>query len=689
MKTKNRSKKSIITDKKTALILFLIVYPLTVLIRCLLAAKTHFYTTVLIDEHLYYSIARSIANGEGLLFMGQPANYTSILYPLMISPIYKLFPEGTNFFRIIQWYNICIMNLSLIPVYYLAKDITKDNKTAVVAGIISLLLPDMTLGGMILSESILYPLLYTMMFCAYRYLSGRQIKYLFLIGIIGGLILFTKPGQAATAFVILVYILIKGCKERDRKTILSGIAGLLCMTMIYAVGFLIVRVLLRQQIHVLGVYEDQLQVADGLHLWDFFRALILSPFCFYLMCCGILFVLPILNLRKQGTVYKDFFTITFISLAVLMVGTAWVVNRAEYMYSSIHLRYFASFVPLMLLLSLADVNHEQALFEKKAKNTTSKVILWGSTIYAVLCAFVFGLNAGIDPKSSIICYMSLAALRGISGSASIIVISIAFALAAFVISLLVILLSKKALCRTALVLTAFAFIVNTAYAYHHMHSEMLPKVKEDAVTVQEIIGNSDYLYVYATNKREYNAYLDPNTKKSVHMVYVNDLFNNTVKSKGVYQSFIPDVQRGTIPQYPTSDVSLFVIDQDAMKQVILSDAASKLTDDSLYMQAVSVPKDRSWVDAFLAGPVSGEIKKGTRCFIKIFNEDWRNRTVTVSLELDIKQATTFSVGFSDTSYSFELPAGKDTYSINLEFPTDAISFYAEDSDMTFFSFSIK
>ena len=140
-----------------------LIYATAVLIRYGLAIYTHVYTTVIIDEHLYYSIARSIANGEGLLFLGQPADYSSILYPLIISPIY-LFPEGTNYFRLIQLWNILLMNLSIIPLYGLARDIIGNRKTAVVTAAICLLAPDMMLGGFVMSEAILFPLICAMMY---------------------------------------------------------------------------------------------------------------------------------------------------------------------------------------------------------------------------------------------------------------------------------------------------------------------------------------------------------------------------------------------------------------------------------------------------------------------------------------------------------------------------------------------
>ena len=123
-------------------VVLILTYVGFVLIRFLLAAATHPYPTMVIDELLYYHIARSIANGGGILYLGQPADYTSIFYSLVLSPVYALFPRGTNYMQLMQLWNILLMNLSLFPVYALAKAVTGNQKTAYAVGLVSLLLPD-------------------------------------------------------------------------------------------------------------------------------------------------------------------------------------------------------------------------------------------------------------------------------------------------------------------------------------------------------------------------------------------------------------------------------------------------------------------------------------------------------------------------------------------------------------------
>ena len=666
-----------------------IVYAAMVIVRYLLAVATHIYTMVLIDEHLYYSIARSISGGNGLLFMGQPADYTSILYSIVIAPVYWLFPEGTHFFRLIQLWNICLMNLSIFPVYRLAEEVTHNRKTAVAAAVICMLAPDMVLGGYIMSEVIIYPLFFTMMYFAYQYLAGRKAKDILLAGILGGLIWFAKPGQAVPAAVILVSALVAGIRARDIRQVLAAVYGFLGAAAVIALSYLLVHVVFRHPSSLLGVYDAQLLGSENNHWLAFFRSILLSPFYFYIISGGICLILPIYYYRDMDAGKRSFFRVILVSAAICMLGTAWLVNRVEDANLGIHTRYFAMYVPLLLILCFdcAEKGRAPEQEDEKARETG---IIGALTFFVILCAFALGIAAGIDPASFKVSNLALAVLRSDVFSRGRIIWAVLLAAGAAALAFHV-LFSKKRKHRTLLVVLMLAgFILNTGFAYVQAYRDVNPDMVAKSETVKEAVGDREFMYVYGSNQREYYAYLDPNTKKNVHMVYINDLYNRTIQSDGVYLPFVPDIQRGTIPQYMTPDTDLLVIDRDAMVNLALSDRVVRETqDDTLFMQVIRIPRGERWVDAFLGGPLGGAVKKNTACHIYLFREEFRQQPVKVSLNLEFEEDTALIVSFGDTSYSFDLPAGKDTYSITVPDPTEVISFRAKDSDMIVHSFRIR
>ena len=93
------------------------IYVAAVAIRFVLAILTRRSISITIDEHLYTGIARSIAAGDGIMFRGQTADYSYFAFPLFLSPIYALFPNGTDFFRILQLWSILLMQASVFPIY--------------------------------------------------------------------------------------------------------------------------------------------------------------------------------------------------------------------------------------------------------------------------------------------------------------------------------------------------------------------------------------------------------------------------------------------------------------------------------------------------------------------------------------------------------------------------------------------
>ena len=135
-------------------------------------------------------------------------------------------------------------------------------------------------------------------------------------------------------------------------------------------------------------------------------------------------------------------------------------------------------------------------------------------------------------------------------------------------------------------------------------------------------------------------------------------------------------------------MDLLVIDWTAMKHLQLADSVEVLSAANLSIQVILIPRGERWVDCFLGGPVDGSVSAGRNCVIHWYRDDLKEHPVTVTLEIELKNASAFILGVNQEVYSFDLPAGKDTYRIPVSVPTDEIYFRAPDSDMTVFSFRV-
>jgi len=687
-------KRTIARKRNTMLLMCAVFYVLSVAIRYSLAIATHAYPTVMIDEMLYYNIARSIANGTGVLYMGQPADYSSILYPLVISPVYALFPDGANYFRLIQLWNILLMNLSIFPVCALAKAITGDEKAALCVGAVSLVLPDMFLGGLIMSESIIYPLFFAMMYCAYRHLEKGRIRDILLVGFLGGLIYFTKPGQVVPALVVIAFALIGAIRKRSGRQSLAALAGLGSLAATIAASYLLLSLISHQPLSLFGLYGNQINPSSDQSIGAFVKSVIISPFYFFLACGGGCFLVLLVNLFDYSPVQKQFLLISSVSVLLIMLGTAWVVNRIEYDHFAIHTRYVAAFVPIVLAFCLIGVRrHVLASIKDPSQESKRLIPVWSFVFYIAFCALVFGVKAGILSSKvySPIPNPGLSFLRDeiLSEKASWLcaVLIILFS-ASFVYFLPK--MKRKTVgisCLSILIILSF---INNAFSYNNIKLSLSPSIVQSAESLKHTIDQQDYLIVYGDQRSvDLNA-LNVNTSRDIHMIHVTDLFMHTDESGGVYTPFVPtDLLRGINPSIPTPDVYLWILDDSAFDYIKFSDDAAVLSSDPGGLHAVLIPQDKPWVDCFLGGPDSRLIKKGRPGRIRIYDESLLHSALTIDLDIELDEASEFQVYYSNTNYySFNLPAGRSTYSISISAPTELVRFLATDSDMHVYGYEI-
>lgn len=368
----------------------LLTYAGIVLIRFLLALYTTSFPTVGIDEYLYYSLARSIATEGKLLFHGQSADYAYLLYPLTLSPIYVLFQEGAPFYRLLQLWNIVLMTSSLFPLFFLGKKMLSSEKQAFIFAFLSMLLPDYVLGSLIFSESLLYPLFFTLIYCVYSYIETEEKRYLLWSGLLGGLLYSTKPGAIAPAIVFLFLAAIQIVHQKKAKDLLWIAVSLMSSAATAGFFLLLAKFAFGYEGRFFSVYEAQLDGTRSWNLLTFFKSLALYPF-YFILGCGIFgFVLPLLSFKTWKSKPKAFAIYVFSALTVMIVGSAWAVDRGSEL-NTIHLRYIAMYIPLMLLFCVYNGQEDTAIRKNKQTGKNNSWISAGCvSAYMVLCCLVFG-----------------------------------------------------------------------------------------------------------------------------------------------------------------------------------------------------------------------------------------------------------------------------------------------------------
>lgn len=673
-------------DARNKILYIVGVYCGVVLCRFLLALFTSAYPMVNIDEFLYYGMARSLSEGKGLMFRGQPANYSYILYSLTLVPVYLFGFSGALLYRMLQLWNILLNSLSVFPLYGLAKKACNDEKRAFSATVICMLLPDFMLGQSMMSENIILPLFFTLFFLFLRYFENKRIPDIICIGLIGGLLFSAKPGAVIPAAVFDIVLLVQGIRTKNRKMLFHAFFSLL-LTAAVAAGFFGLVSLLRGKASLLSIY--QVQVADGKHLNVFFK--FIGIYVLYIILAGGIgyIVVAFRNWRSFSPEQKWLFCTVFVAVLITIIGVSWSVNRYEYNADTAHMRYIGMYVPLVYMFALI-----KPAAVKSSRNQSAKRREWAPWIVLLLTAalLAIGAYAGVNrysvfAENATFAIIISAFRKRISAWAvtAIILLLIAFwfwvlrqkektIVSAVTISLLACLLINN--------IAAYSIEANdTRFAYAQQTNKLLQHVDPDV----EIL----YLCTADTNTANYGA-LDVYSRKGIPFVKLNDMFNYLYQAKGVYQPFVPKGQRGNIAAEMTPDTDTLIMDATVYDMLKLNEENTQhFTENREALHLVKIlDRTQPWLDAVIGNTTNNILSAGVKGILLIFNERYLQSPCTMTFQIKCDQDTKLSIYSNLETRSIQLEAGMHEYEVTFDRPGDAYNFEAETGDIRLYGYEL-
>jgi hypothetical protein len=180
---------------------------------------------IMVDELIYSELAKSLAAHGHFLVRGVPSNGYGFVYPALIAPAFGLSDSVPHAYAVAKDINAVVMSLAAVPAYFLARRLVAP-VPALVAAVLSLVIPSLLYTGMLMTENVFYPLFLltalVLVLTLERPTPRRQVLLLALCGV--G---FATRAQAV-AFVpaVLVAPLLHGWIERDLKARLRRFATL-------------------------------------------------------------------------------------------------------------------------------------------------------------------------------------------------------------------------------------------------------------------------------------------------------------------------------------------------------------------------------------------------------------------------------------------------------------------------------
>jgi hypothetical protein len=177
---------------------------------------------IMVDELVYSELAKNVAAHGEFLVRGVPSHGYGFVYPILISPAWKLFTSIPDAYAAAKAIDAVLMSLAAIPAYFLARRVLPAG-LSLVSAVLAVLIPSMLYTGMLMTENAFYPLFLLAAFLLVLTLEAptafRQIALLAVCGIA-----FETRAQAvalfaavATAPVLLALIERRGARATLRR----------------------------------------------------------------------------------------------------------------------------------------------------------------------------------------------------------------------------------------------------------------------------------------------------------------------------------------------------------------------------------------------------------------------------------------------------------------------------------------
>jgi glycosyltransferase involved in cell wall biosynthesis len=115
---------------------------------------------IMVDELIYSELAKSFAATGHFLIRGHSSGAYGIVYPILISPAWKLFSSVPDAYAAAKTIGAIVMSLTAIPAYVLARRVLPP-RPSLLAAALAVAVPSMVYTGTLMTETAFYPLFVT------------------------------------------------------------------------------------------------------------------------------------------------------------------------------------------------------------------------------------------------------------------------------------------------------------------------------------------------------------------------------------------------------------------------------------------------------------------------------------------------------------------------------------------------
>ena len=353
------------------------------------------------DEMLYYVLARSIFQGNGLTVHGLNIGFTKIGYSLLIAPFFAI---GNIQLRItmIMLFNSLAMMSSIFPAYFIAKELNIKRSGMYLFLLFFVLWPGLLMCETFMSEVIYFPLvLWFVLLWIKEQKAPDKILYPILEGIVCFWGYLTKEvflSVIITYFAVSIMYPFVSALVRDRsenegfwKTARCGYSlkrfkAAAIFLAVFVLLYIVSKVVFSGNNFYNSAYFREFSLYNLLYFFygiiAYFAGVVISVLVFP-------FVYPIIMFKQTNEITRRVICFVYCNIAVCIAVISYTILLQEDLGNEtlrIHLRYISPCLILIILIFLSIVSDRDKLSDYfKSHSHTA----WWAIIVAVVFSFTF------------------------------------------------------------------------------------------------------------------------------------------------------------------------------------------------------------------------------------------------------------------------------------------------------------
>jgi hypothetical protein len=168
---------------------------------------------IMVDEVIWAELARGLADAGEPLLRGQPDPGYSIVYPLLLSPVYAVFESLPQAYEWVKGLNAVLVSLAAVPAYFLARRVVGAG-LSLLAALLAVAVPSLAYSGTVMTENVFYPLFLAVALLLVLVLESPSWPRTIVLLLLLGLAFATRVQAAALVPAVLVAPILLAVFER-------------------------------------------------------------------------------------------------------------------------------------------------------------------------------------------------------------------------------------------------------------------------------------------------------------------------------------------------------------------------------------------------------------------------------------------------------------------------------------------